>query len=82
VLVLVGGLIVGVLAVVADALGADSQDVLFSGQASVPALVAEGSPGVVFILLAAKAITCAVSLGSGFRGGPVFPAVFIGIAGR
>ena len=38
-----GGLAVGLLAQTADWLGADSQDVLFSGQASVPDLVAAGS---------------------------------------
>jgi H+/Cl- antiporter ClcA len=46
----------------------------------VPDLVAEGSTKVVLLLLAAKALGYAVSLGCGFRGGPVFPAVFLGIA--
>ena len=41
-----GGLAVGGLAVLADLLGADSQDVLFSGQASVPDVVAEDSTKV------------------------------------
>jgi len=75
-----GGLAVGLLAQTADWLGADSQDVLFSGQASVPDLVAAGSTKIVLILLVAKAIAYAVSLGCGFRGGPVFPAIFLGIA--
>jgi H+/Cl- antiporter ClcA len=75
-----GGLAVGLLAQTADWLGADSQDVLFSGQASVPALVASDSTKIVLILLVAKAIAYAVSLGCGFRGGPVFPAIFLGIA--
>ena len=79
-LLVAGGLAVGVLAELADVLGADSQDVLFSGQASVPDLVVEGSTKVVLLLLAAKALGYAVSLGCGFRGGPVFPAVFLGIA--
>jgi chloride channel protein, CIC family len=35
-LLIAGGLAVGVLAELADLLGADSQDVLFSGQASCP----------------------------------------------
>src|SRR5262249_61309982 len=74
------GLAVGVLAQVADWLGADSQDVLFSGQSSVPALVAEGSTKIVLILFVAKGLAYAVSLGCGFRGGPVFPAVFLGVA--
>jgi chloride channel protein, CIC family len=79
-LLVLGGLAVGLLAEIADLLGADSQDVLFSGQASVPDLVTANSTKIVFILLAAKAIAYAVSLGCGFRGGPVFPAIFLGIA--
>ena len=75
-----GGFLVGLIALVADALGANSQDVLFSGQASLPAVVAEGSVGVVLVLLVAKSLGYAVSLGSGFRGGPVFPGIFIGVA--
>jgi H+/Cl- antiporter ClcA len=75
-----GGLAVGLLAQTADWLGADSQDVLFSGQASVPDLVASDSTKIVLILFVAKAIAYAVSLGCGFRGGPVFPAIFLGIA--
>ena len=79
-LLVAGGLAVGLLAQIADSLGADSQDVLFSGQASVPDLVAADSTKIVLILFVAKAIAYAVSLGCGFRGGPVFPAIFLGIA--
>jgi H+/Cl- antiporter ClcA len=79
VLLVTGGLAVGVLAVLADALGASSQDVLFSGQSSVPTLVAEDSTSIVFVLLAAKALAFAVCLGCGFRGGFIFPAIFLGI---
>ena len=78
-LLLGGGAAVGLLALTADGLGADSQDVLFSGQASVPSLVAEDSTKIIVILLVAKGIAYAVSLGCGFRGGPVFPAIFLGI---
>jgi H+/Cl- antiporter ClcA len=74
-----GGLAVGLIALLADGLGADSQDVLFSGQASIPALVAEGSTGVIVVLLVAKALAYAVSLACGFRGGPIFPAAFLGV---
>jgi H+/Cl- antiporter ClcA len=35
---------------------------------------------VIVILLAAKFLAYGVSLGCGFRGGPIFPAVFLGIA--
>ena len=78
-LLLAGGLAVGALAELAGALGADTQDVLFSGQASVPALVTD-STRIILILLVAKALAFAICLGCGFRGGPVFPAIFLGIA--
>ncbi len=79
-LLIAGGLAVGLLAQLADWLGADSQEVLFSGQASVPDVVATGSTKIVIVLLLAKAIAYGISLGCGFRGGPVFPAIFLGIA--
>jgi H+/Cl- antiporter ClcA len=79
-LLLGGGLAIGLLALAADGLGAEPQDVLFSGQSAMPSLVAETSAGIVLVLLAAKALAYAVSLGSGFRGGPVFPAIFLGAA--
>jgi H+/Cl- antiporter ClcA len=74
-----GGLAVGLLAQLADLLGANPRDVLFSGQAALPELVAEGSAGVVIVLVLAKALAYGICLGCGFRGGPVFPAIFIGI---
>ena len=80
VLLVVGGLATGALALLADGLGANSQDVLFSGQASIPTLVTEDSTRIVLVLIAAKALAYAVCLGCGFRGGPVFPAIFLGIA--
>jgi H+/Cl- antiporter ClcA len=78
-LLLGGGLAVGLTAELADLLGANSQHVLFSGQAAIPELVAEGSAGIVLLLVAAKGFAYAVSLGCGFRGGPVFPAIFLGV---
>jgi H+/Cl- antiporter ClcA len=74
-----GGLAIGLLAFGADLLGANSQDVLFSGQASIPALLAETSTFTVAVLVVAKAIAYAVSLASGFRGGAIFPAIFLGV---
>ncbi len=79
VLLVGGGLAVGLVAQVADWLGADSQDVLFSGQAGVPD-EATASAKVLLVLLVGKAIGYGISLGCGFRGGPVFPALFLGIA--
>jgi H+/Cl- antiporter ClcA len=79
-LLLLGGLAVGLLAQIAQWLGANSQDVLFSGQSGIPDLIAQTSTKIVLILLVAKAIGYAISLGCGFRGGPVFPAIFLGVA--
>ena len=79
-LLLSGGLAVGALAVTADLLGADSEEVLFSGQTSVPAIVAEDSAWIIAVVIAAKFLAYGVSLGCGFRGGPIFPAIFLGVA--
>jgi len=78
-LLIAGGVAVGVLAQLADVLGGDAQDVLFSGQSSVPTIVTEDSTAVVLVVVAAKALGYAICLGCGFRGGPVFPAVFLGV---
>ncbi|GAA4360975.1 chloride channel protein [Angustibacter luteus] len=79
-LLVLGGLAVGLIALATRALGADSQDLLFSGQASLPALVSQTSTEIVLVLLVGKSVAYAVCLGCGFRGGPVFPAIFIGVA--
>ena len=75
-----GALAVGLLAELAGLLGADSQDVLFSGQTSVPSVIASDSTKIVVILIVAKGIAYAISLACGFRGGPIFPAIFLGVA--
>ena len=75
-----GGLAAGLVAIFARLLGGNSQDVLFSGQAAVPDVVAENSGSVLVVLLVAKALGYAICLGCGFRGGPVFPAIFLGVA--
>jgi H+/Cl- antiporter ClcA len=77
---LAGGLAVGLLAELARLLGANSQDVLFSGQTAIPSLVVLTSAATLLVLVVTKSIGYAVSLGSGFRGGPVFPAIFVGVA--
>jgi H+/Cl- antiporter ClcA len=74
-----GGLAVGLLAEAVSLLGANSQDELFSGQSSIPALVSSGSFKIVLILVVFKSLGYAVSLGCGFRGGPIFPAIFLGV---
>lgn len=77
----VAGLAVGAVAVGFRALADRPVDlVLFSGQLELPAVVAEGSAGVLALLVVAKGLAYALSLGAGFRGGPIFPALAIGVA--
>jgi H+/Cl- antiporter ClcA len=75
-----GGLAIGCLAEATNLLGGHANDVFFSGQASVPVVIAEGSGWIVLLLFVAKGLGYAISLGCGFRGGPVFPAIFLGVA--
>lgn len=75
-----GGAAVGLIALACEALGASPNDVLFSGQSALPDLISTSSLGLVVILLVAKTGGYGVSLGSGFRGGPIFPAIFLGVA--
>jgi chloride channel protein, CIC family len=80
-LLIVAGLAVGALAVVFRATTDRPVDlVLFSGQTELPAVIAEGSAGVLAFLVLTKGLAYALSLGAGFRGGPVFPAIAIGVA--
>src|SRR5688572_321831 len=78
------GLAVAALAIgYAQGTGKDSSDVLFSGQEALGALVdhsGDYSVGALLALVACKALAYGASLSS-FRGGPVFPAMFIGAAG-
>jgi len=81
VLIVAAGLAVGAAAVAFRALADRPVDlVLFSGQTELPQIAAEGSAGVLALLVVAKGGAWALSLGSGFRGGPVFPALAIGVA--
>ena len=80
-LLVVAGLLVGTLAVVFRTTAGRAVDlVLFSGQTELPAVVAEGSASVLILLVVAKGLAYALSLGAGFRGGPVFPAIALGVA--
>ena len=78
------GLVVGGLAVAyTEGTGKSSADVLFDGQASLGTLVTHSaaySVGALLLVIACKGLAYGVSLSS-FRGGPVFPALFIGGAG-
>jgi H+/Cl- antiporter ClcA len=62
--------------------GKDTVEVLFSGQDALPGLVAGAggwSISALLALLLFKGLAWGLSLGS-FRGGPTFPALFIGAA--
>ncbi|HUZ53446.1 MAG TPA: chloride channel protein [Streptosporangiaceae bacterium] len=80
----VAALVVAGLAVAyAEGSGKPTSDVLFSGQSALGPLVthaASYTAGAVVLLVACKCLAYAVSLGS-FRGGPVFPSMFVGAAG-
>jgi H+/Cl- antiporter ClcA len=78
------GLAVAALAIIyTQTSGKPVADVLFSGQDSLPRLVetsASYSIGALLLLVVCKGLAYSISMSS-FRGGPTFPAMFIGAAG-
>jgi hypothetical protein len=75
----VAGLAIGY----AEATGKGTDDVLFSGQSALSPLIqnaASYTVGTLVLLVLCKALAYGISLGS-FRGGPIFPALFVGAAG-
>jgi H+/Cl- antiporter ClcA len=77
------GVVVALLAIAFhEASGRAIEEVLFSGQDQLPGLVTSAgtwSISALLLLLAFKGLAWGVSLGS-FRGGPTFPALFLGAA--
>jgi hypothetical protein len=77
----VAGLAVAALAILYSQItGKAPSDILFSGEETLPKLVqgAGGyTAGALVLLIVCKSLAYCISLGS-FRGGPVFPAMFIG----
>jgi H+/Cl- antiporter ClcA len=75
------GLLLAAMAVVyCQITGGPTSDILFSGEASLPTLVQRAGTytvGTLALLIVCKSLAYGISLGS-FRGGPVFPAIFIG----
>lgn len=72
--------IVAAAALITRALTGQPVDVvLFSGQAAIGNVLGIASVSALLIIAVAKTIGYAVSLGGGFRGGMVFPAVFLGV---
>jgi H+/Cl- antiporter ClcA len=80
----VAGLAVAGLAIAfAEGTGRGSSEVLFSGQTALGPLIAHSASytvGALVLLLACKGLAYGVSM-SGFRGGPTFPAMFVGAVG-
>jgi len=78
------GLAVGCLAVVfAEATDRGSSQVLYSGQDQLPGLIHSAggwTVGALVLLVVCKGLAYSLSL-SAFRGGPVFPSMFVGAAG-
>jgi H+/Cl- antiporter ClcA len=78
-----GLVVAGAAIIFAEATGKPASQVLFSGQSALGPLVDHASSysaWAVVLLIACKCVAYGVSLGS-FRGGPIFPAMFIGAAG-
>jgi hypothetical protein len=80
----VAGLAIGTLACIfAEGTNKSFSLVLFSGQSALPSLLensATFSVGTLILLMICKGLAFGASLSS-FRGGPTFPAMFIGAAG-
>jgi len=80
----VAGLAVAGLAIAfAEGTGKSSSEVLFSGQDALGPFVnsaATYTAAAVVLLIACKGLAYSISM-SGFRGGPIFPAIFLGAAG-
>jgi chloride channel protein, CIC family len=78
------GILVAVAAIVFEqSTTHGAEEVLFSGQDQLPGLVSGASTwslGALALVLLCKGLAWAVSL-AGFRGGPTFPALFLGAAG-
>jgi H+/Cl- antiporter ClcA len=83
VLPIVGLAVAGLAIAFSQAEGHSANNVLFSGETGLPGLVAQAgtwSIAALVLLIVFKGIAYSLSLGS-FRGGPTFPAVFLGAAG-
>jgi H+/Cl- antiporter ClcA len=80
---LAGLAVAGLAIAYAEGTGKPSSDVLFSGQTALPPLLehsASYTAGALALLLACKALAYSISL-AGFRGGPIFPSMFVGATG-
>ena len=77
------GVVIAALAIVyAQTTGHSTADVLYSGQSQLGPLLSQSATysfGALVLLLVCKSLAYTAALGS-FRGGPIFPAAFVGAA--
>ncbi|OEJ23339.1 Cl- channel voltage-gated family protein [Streptomyces agglomeratus] len=81
--VLVGLVIAGLAIAYAEGTGKGATEVLYSGQTALGPVLANSADytvGTLTLLVACKGLAYCASL-SAFRGGPIFPAMFLGAAG-
>jgi H+/Cl- antiporter ClcA len=74
--------VAGMAVAFAEGTGRSGSEVLFSGQSALPPLVLHAGTwtvGALVLLVVCKSLAYGLSLSS-FRGGPVFPSMFIGAA--
>ncbi len=79
----IGAIVAGLAILYTQVTDKDATDVLFSGQSALGPLIdnaASYSVGAVLLLLVCKGLAYGICLAS-FRGGPIFPAMFLGAAG-
>jgi H+/Cl- antiporter ClcA len=79
----VGLAIAGLAIAFAEATGKSSSEVLFSGQSALGPFITNSASytvGALLLLIACKGLAYGLSLSS-FRGGPTFPALFVGAVG-
>ena len=77
---LAGALVVALAAISVRAItGGDLELVLFSGQSAMTDYLALTSVGTLLVVLVGKFVAYGTSLGNGFRGGAIFPAIALGV---
>lgn len=81
--VLMGLAVAGLAIAYTEGTGKGASEVLYSGQSALGPLLAhhaDYTAGALTLLITCKALAYTASL-SAFRGGPIFPAMFVGAAG-
>ena len=78
--VLVAAVVIALIGAGASAWsGLPLEAVLFDGEAGLPAVLASESAAAIAIVTIARMITYGIALSAGFRGGPIFPSMSLGV---